>query len=70
MWFLNQRSTDLEMIPALATAWERLENRLNRMRMNPEPKPIDVASIRERDRKMLNKVTDGMSEEPVVPKVG
>ena len=26
----------------VALAWERLENRLARMRMRPEPKPIDV----------------------------
>jgi hypothetical protein len=28
---------------ALAQAWERLENRLARMRMQPEPKPVDVS---------------------------
>lgn len=29
---------------SLACAWERLENRLGRLRMRPEPKPIDVTA--------------------------
>jgi hypothetical protein len=33
---------------ALAQAWERLENRLARMRMQPEPKPVDVSGGRGR----------------------
>jgi hypothetical protein len=34
-----------------ACAWERLQNRLDRMRGNPEPKPFDVAKEREAERR-------------------
>jgi hypothetical protein len=43
MWHLNRKDGDARIVPALACAWERLENRLNRMRMKPEPKPIDTS---------------------------
>jgi hypothetical protein len=36
---------------ALACAWERLENRLGRLRMRPEPKPVDTEALAERKRK-------------------
>ena len=31
---------------ALACAWERLENRLGRLQMRPEPKPVEVGVVR------------------------
>lgn len=42
--------TEDEIIPACACAWERLENRLARMRMRPEPRPIDVTPLLRRRR--------------------
>jgi hypothetical protein len=36
--------TEIRDKAALACAWERLENRLGRMRMRPEPKPVDVSA--------------------------
>jgi hypothetical protein len=45
MFYLNQKDTPSKVVPALACAWERLENRLNRMRMKPEPRPVDVAKL-------------------------
>ena len=42
---LFERILDKEAVnkdlSALACAWERLENRLGRLRMKPEPKPVD-----------------------------
>ena len=35
----------------LARAWEALENRLNRMRMRPEPKPVDTEALAARKAK-------------------
>jgi len=36
---------------ALACAWERLENRLGRLRMRPEPKPVDTEALAARKSK-------------------
>jgi hypothetical protein len=49
---LKARALDCETenrdCAALACAWERLENRLGRLRMRPEPKPIDTLAARRR----------------------
>jgi hypothetical protein len=44
---------------ALACAWERLENRLGRLRMRPEPKPVDVSpeAMAGRARRIAGRVT-------------
>lgn len=50
---------------ALACAWERLENRLNRMRMRPEPKPVDVTVINtRRGQKLLQEPSYENPKEP------
>jgi hypothetical protein len=39
MFHMNQLATDAKLVPQFACAWERLQNRLDRMLGNPEPKP-------------------------------
>ena len=46
MFHLNQRETDPRVVPALAQAWERLQNRLDRMLGNPEPKAQDPDKLK------------------------
>lgn len=48
--------TDLRDKAALMCAWERLENRLARMTMRPEPKPIDVSVESSRGRRLADKL--------------
>ena len=53
---------------ALACAWERLENRLGRMKMKPEPKPVEV-SLKPRRAQAGSQA--GPAEGPLVlPKAG
>jgi hypothetical protein len=51
MFYLNAKDTDPKLVPQLACAWERLENRLNRIRMKPEPKPVDTTVLDKRKAK-------------------
>ena len=45
MFHLNQHATESKLVPALACAWERLQNRLDRMLGNPEPKAQDPEKL-------------------------
>jgi hypothetical protein len=46
MYHMNQLETEVKLIPQFACAWERLQNRLDRMLGNPEPKPTDVSKLK------------------------
>jgi hypothetical protein len=72
MFHANQLTTDPRDASVLACAWERLENRLNRMRMKPEPKPVDVSQDDKRGRAhTLALASDEADPSPVIlPKVG
>jgi hypothetical protein len=46
LWHLNQTNCDVRVAPQLACAWERLQNRLDRMLGNPEPKAQDPDKLK------------------------
>lgn len=56
---MNRLSLDDKLIPAYACAWERLQNRLDRMQGNPEPKPVDVTrdvNVSRRQRQLADAI--------------
>jgi ribosome-associated translation inhibitor RaiA len=64
---LNGETTDKDSA-ALACAFERLENRLGRLRMRPEPKPVDTEALAARKRKRNgNQFQAIMGHDPTQP---
>lgn len=54
---MNQTDLDDKLIPAYACAWERLQNRLDRMLGNPEPKPESSEKLNgQRSRELSDKL--------------
>lgn len=49
-------------IALLVPAWERLANRAQRLRMKPEPKPVDVTEIEGRKQRRLPVIEAGPVE--------
>ena len=67
MFYLNQKDTDPKIVSNLASAYERLQNRLDKRNLVVEAKPVDtleLARMQERSQKRVGPSIDLDPSEP------